>query len=73
MEYFGYLRRNPDDPPELNLDFAGYNFWLGKMDEHSLPGEDMRSDSQAFGRARRAQMVRSFLVSSEYRERFALR
>ncbi|HYN83610.1 MAG TPA: PQQ-dependent sugar dehydrogenase [Pyrinomonadaceae bacterium] len=62
MEYFGYLRRDPDD--------AGFNFWLGKMNEHSRPGEDVRSDSVAFARARRAQMVRSFLVSTEYRERF---
>src|SRR5207247_8290845 len=26
MQYFGYLRRNPNDEPDLN--FAGYNFWL---------------------------------------------
>ena len=27
--YFGYLRRNPDDPPDNNLD--GYNFWLDAL------------------------------------------
>ncbi len=27
--YFGYLRRNPDDPPDH--DFAGYNFWLAQL------------------------------------------
>src|SRR6185503_8212980 len=28
MQYFGYLRRNPNDPPEIGLNFDGYNFWL---------------------------------------------
>ncbi len=28
MQYFGYLRRNPNDAPEPTLDFSGYNFWL---------------------------------------------
>src|SRR6185312_4600706 len=31
MEYFGYLRRNPNDPPDL--DFSGYNFWLNKLNQ----------------------------------------
>jgi hypothetical protein len=26
LHYFGYLRRNPDDPPDK--DFTGFNFWL---------------------------------------------
>ena len=30
-QYFGYLRRNPDDPPDNNVD--GYNFWLGKLNQ----------------------------------------
>jgi glucose/arabinose dehydrogenase len=55
MEYFGYLRRNPDDAPNTNLD--GYNFWLGKLEEFD-------------GNFIRAEMVRSFLVSTEYRQRF---
>lgn len=29
FEYFGYLRRNPDDPPDNNMD--GYNFWLSHI------------------------------------------
>ena len=29
MQYFGYLRRNPDDVPNGNLD--GYNFWLNEL------------------------------------------
>jgi hypothetical protein len=55
MEYFGYLRRNPDDSP--NSDFSGYNFWLNKLNQFN-------------GNFIRAEMVRSFLVSDEYRQRF---
>jgi CSLREA domain-containing protein len=55
MQYFGYLRRNPDNPPDNDL--AGFNFWLQKLNNH---GGDFRS----------AEMVRSFLVSGEYRGRF---
>ena len=29
MQYFGYLRRNPNDAPDG--DFSGYNFWLNKL------------------------------------------
>jgi hypothetical protein len=68
MQYFGYLRRNPDDAPDNN--FAGYDFWLTKLNNFSQSGEDMRDDNQAFNRARRAEMVRAFIESSEYRERF---
>jgi hypothetical protein len=68
MEYFGYLRRNPDDAPDGN--FAGYDFWLAKLNQFSLPGEDMRDDTQAFNRAQRAEMVRAFIESIEYRQRF---
>ncbi|MGH9871412.1 MAG: DUF4214 domain-containing protein [Pyrinomonadaceae bacterium] len=57
MQYFGYLRRNPDDPPEPGLDFNGYNFWLAKLDQFN-------------GNFVQADMVKSFLVSSEYRSRF---
>ena len=31
MQYFGYLRRAPDSPPDS--DFAGFNFWLSKLNE----------------------------------------
>jgi hypothetical protein len=57
MQYFGYLRRNPDDAPERNRDFAGYNFWLGKLQENN-------------GDFHRAEMVRAFIESIEYRQRF---
>src|SRR5207302_10097260 len=35
MQYFGYLRRNPNDAPETTLDFQGYNFWLNKLNSFS--------------------------------------
>jgi hypothetical protein len=57
MQYFGYLRRNPYDPPETGRDFAGYNFWLGKLNEFNSNFVN-------------AEMVKSFLVSGEYRGRF---
>jgi len=57
MQYFGYLQRNPSDPPDSSLE--GYNFWLSKLNEFG-------------GDFRRAEMVKSFLVSSEYRSRFGL-
>jgi hypothetical protein len=49
MQYFGYMRRDPDD--------IGFNFWLTKLLNH---GGDYIS----------AEMVNSFLVSSEYKQRF---
>jgi hypothetical protein len=55
MQYFGYLRRNPNDAPDT--DFRGYDFWLQKLDEH---GGDFRG----------AQMVEAFITSIEYRDRF---
>jgi hypothetical protein len=55
MQYFGYLRRNPDDPPDNS--FQGYNFWLSKLDQFS-------------GDYVGAETVKAFLVSGEYRQRF---
>lgn len=57
MQYFGYLRRNPYDPPEATLDYAGYNFWLGKLNQFN-------------GNFVTAEMVKAFLVAGEYRGRF---
>src|SRR5215831_15566082 len=57
MQYFGYLRRNPNDAPEATLDFSGYNFWLNKL--NSFNGDFVG-----------AEMVKAFLSSSEYRRRF---
>lgn len=55
MQYFGYLRRNPADPPDSDL--SGYNFWLNKLNEFH-------------GDFRRAEMVKAFIISGEYRGRF---
>jgi hypothetical protein len=57
MEYFGYLQRNPPDPPELTLDYQGYNFWLNKLNQFN-------------GNYINAEMVKAFLSSIEYRQRF---
>jgi len=57
MQYFGYLRRNPDDAPEPSLNFDGYNFWLTKLEQFN-------------GDFRNAEMVKAFLASTEYRRRF---
>lgn len=55
LQYFGYLRRNPTDAPDNND--AGYQFWLNKL--NSFSGDYIRSE-----------MVRSFILSQEYRKRF---
>jgi hypothetical protein len=57
MEYFGYMRRNPDAAPEQNLNFDGYNFWLNKLNQFN-------------GDFIKAEMIRAFINSSEYRQRF---
>ncbi len=70
MEYFGYLRRDPDDSPDNT--FVGYDFWLDKLNAASIAGENVRDDNVALGRVKRAEMVKSFLDSIEYRARFGL-
>jgi len=70
MQYFGYLRRNPDDAPEPGLNFGGYDFWLAKLNQFSEPGENVRDETVAVRRVRRAEMVRAFIESIEYRQRF---
>lgn len=60
MQYFGYLRRNPDDPglngtPDPN--FNGFNFWLNKLNQFN-------------GNFVQAEMVKAFIISIEYGERF---
>ncbi|MBV8858897.1 MAG: hypothetical protein JOZ02_18340 [Acidobacteria bacterium] len=67
-QYFGYLRRNPSDAPDNT--FEGYDFWLAKLDSFSLPGEDVRDERVALARVRRAEMVKAFVTSLEYRQRF---
>ena len=55
MQYFGYLRRDPDAAPDAN--YSGYLFWLAKLDQFN-------------GDYVRAEMVKAFLSSTEYRRRF---
>jgi hypothetical protein len=70
MQYFGYLRRDADDPPDNN--FVGYDFWLAKLNQFTVAGENVRDDRVALARVKRADMVKSFLVSAEYRGRFGV-
>jgi Calx-beta domain-containing protein/beta-propeller repeat-containing protein/uncharacterized protein DUF4214 len=68
IEYIGYLRRNPNDAPDS--DYTGFDYWLTKMNQASIPGEDVRDEQDAMGRESRAEMVRAFIESIEYRQRF---
>ena len=55
MQYFGYLRRNPNDAPDS--DYSGYQFWLAKLNVFD-------------GNFVNAEMVKAFITSTEYRQRF---
>ena len=55
MQYIGYLRRQANSPPDSNFD--GYNFWLAKLNEFG-------------GNFVNAEMVKAFISSNEYRQRF---
>jgi Calx-beta domain/Subtilase family/Domain of unknown function (DUF4214) len=55
MQFVGYLRRNPNDPPDT--DYTGYEFWLNKLNQ-------FKGDYIA------AEMVKAFISSTEYRQRF---
>ncbi len=56
MQYFGYLRHNPNDATDMN--FVGYNFWLNKLNEFNVNFVA-------------AEMVTAFISSGEYRQRFS--
>ncbi len=62
MQYFGYLRRNPNDPQDT--DHTGYDFWLTKLNQFTQPGDDV------LVRVQKAEMVKAFIISTEYRKRF---
>jgi len=62
MQFFGYLRRNPNDPQDT--DYTGYDFWLTKLNNFTQPGDDV------LVRVQNADMVKAFIVSGEYRGRF---
>ena len=49
MQYFGYLRRDPDQ--------EGFDHWLGKLNRFN-------------GNFVEAEMVKAFITSAEYRQRF---
>src|SRR5207244_7508853 len=55
MQYFGYLRRNPNAAPDS--DHSGYDFWLTKLNQFN-------------GNFINAEMVKAFISSVEYRQRF---
>ena len=55
MQYFGYLRRNPNEFPDT--DFSGFDFWLAKLILFN-------------GNFINAEMVKAFISSAEYRDRF---
>jgi uncharacterized repeat protein (TIGR01451 family) len=55
IQYFGYLRRNPNDAPDS--DYTGYDFWLTKLNQFN-------------GNFVNADMVKAFINSTEYRQRF---
>ena len=58
MQYFGYLQRDPDSGADTNFD--GYSFWLGKLNEFN-------------GDYIAAEMVKAFIPSTEYMDRFGSR
>jgi len=55
MQFFGYLRRDPNSSPDT--DYTGYDFWLSKLNQFN-------------GNFVSAEMVKAFISSSEYRQRF---
>jgi subtilisin family serine protease len=55
MQYFGYLRRDPNTAPDS--DHTGYDYWLQKLNQFN-------------GNFVNAEMVKAFIDSDEYRHRF---
>jgi hypothetical protein len=55
VQYFGYLRRDPNSTPDT--DYTGYDSWLTKLNQFN-------------GNYINAEMVKAFLGSGEYRQRF---
>ena len=56
MQYFGYLRRDPNAGPDV--DYTGYEYWLNKLNQFN-------------GDFVQAEMVKAFIDSKEYQRRFA--
>jgi hypothetical protein len=55
MQYFGYLRRDPNVAPDM--DWTGYDFWLTNLNRFN-------------GNFVQAELVKAFITSTEYRRRF---
>ena len=55
MEYFGYLRRNPNEGQDS--DYSGYEFWFKKL-------------TQFNGDYQKSEMVKAFISATEYRQGF---
>jgi hypothetical protein len=55
MQYFGYMRRNPNDPQDA--DYSGFDFWLTKLNQFN-------------GNFVNADMVKAFITAGEYRQHF---
>jgi hypothetical protein len=56
MQYFGYLRRDPNDGVK-DADYTGYDFWLSKLNQFN-------------GNFITAEMVKAFITADEYLTRF---
>jgi hypothetical protein len=56
MQYYGYLRRDPNGGQDT--DWSGFDFWLTKLNQFN-------------GNFINAEMVKAFITSIEYRQRFA--
>lgn len=39
LHYFAYLRRNPYDPPDSNMN--GFNYWVSEVEKHGGAGDDL--------------------------------
>ena len=55
MQFFGYLRRDPNAGPDT--DYTGYDFWLTRLNAFN-------------GNFANAEMVKAFINSTEYKQRF---
>jgi len=55
MQYYGYLRRDPNGGQDT--DYTGYDFWLSKLNQFN-------------GNFISAEMVKAFITSTEYLDRF---
>jgi hypothetical protein len=64
LSYNIYLRRDPDDPPDFNLD--GFNFWLNDLNTCTGPEDGGDRDTDPCYN----HIVEAFLLSIEYRSRF---